>query len=68
MATKVDPSGKIRMEEHIKIPPGGTPAPRIHFYDDTGGRTKKIHIGWVGAISTRAASVSYSSAARSAST
>jgi hypothetical protein len=36
------------MEEHIKIEPGGTPCPRIYYYDDTRGVTKKIHVGWFG--------------------
>jgi hypothetical protein len=36
------------METHIKIEPGGSPAPRIHFYDDTRGPTGKVHIGWFG--------------------
>jgi hypothetical protein len=48
VATEVDPSGKVLMEEHIKIEQGGRPAPRIHFFDDTGGATTKIHIGWFG--------------------
>jgi hypothetical protein len=29
----VDASGKVLMEEHVKIAQGGTPAPRIHFYE-----------------------------------
>jgi hypothetical protein len=33
---RVESSGRIFMEEHIKIEQGGTPAPRIHFYDDHG--------------------------------
>jgi hypothetical protein len=48
VSTEVEPSGTVLMEEHVKIAQGGTPAPRIHFYDDTGGPTKKIHIGWFG--------------------
>lgn len=44
----VDPSGRIYMEAHIKLTPGGSPSPRIHFYDDTSGATGKIHIGWIG--------------------
>lgn len=48
VATEVSADGRMFMEEHIKIEQGGTPAPRIHFYDDTGGATKKVHIGWFG--------------------
>jgi hypothetical protein len=48
VSTEIDPSGKVLMEEHIKIEQGGHPAPRIHYYDDTGGETKKVHIGWFG--------------------
>lgn len=39
---------EIYMPAHIKIEPGGNPAPRIHFHDDTGGTTGKIHIGYFG--------------------
>lgn len=48
VAVDVDESGKILMEEHIKIEQGGTPCPRIHYYDDTRGTTGMIHIGWFG--------------------
>jgi hypothetical protein len=48
VSPEIDASGRILMEEHVKIEQGGTPAPRIHFYDDTSGPTKKIHIGWFG--------------------
>lgn len=48
VSTDVDPSGRVLMEAHIKIEPGGSPAPRIHFYDDTRRATGKIHIGWFG--------------------
>lgn len=36
------------MPAHIKIEQGGYPAPRIHFQDDTGGRTGQVHIGYFG--------------------
>ncbi len=39
---------KTYMPAHIKIEQGGYPAPRIHFYDDTGGPTGKVHIGYFG--------------------
>jgi hypothetical protein len=42
------PEGRVYMEAHIRIEMGGTPCPRIHFYDDTAGTTGKIHIGWFG--------------------
>lgn len=42
-------SGKISMLSHLKIAEGGGDlAPRVYFYDDTGGTTKKVHIGLVG--------------------
>ncbi len=39
---------KTYMPAHIKIEQGGYPAPRIHFHDDTGGSTGKVHIGYFG--------------------
>lgn len=44
----VDPSREVLMQEHIRIERGGTPSPRIHYHDDTRGRTGKVHIGWFG--------------------
>jgi hypothetical protein len=44
----VSESGLVYMPAHIKLDRGGYPAPRIHFHDDTGGATGKIHIGWIG--------------------
>jgi hypothetical protein len=48
ISNEVSPSGRMVMEEHIKIEQGGSPSPRIHYYDDTRGRTRKIHVGWFG--------------------
>lgn len=45
---EVNGEGRIYMEAHIKIEKGGSPAPRIHFYDDSQGETGKIHVGWLG--------------------
>lgn len=46
---RVDPSGRIFMEAHLKVSEGGGPlAPRIYFFDDTGGDTGKVHIGFFG--------------------
>lgn len=45
---EVDPSGRVFMPAHIKLRRTGTPAPRIHFYDDAGGATGKIWVGYVG--------------------
>ena len=46
---QVDRSGRIFMEAHLKVSEGGGPlAPRIYFYDDTGGDTGKLHIGFFG--------------------
>ncbi|MEI5005733.1 hypothetical protein RB202_11305 [Micrococcus yunnanensis] len=45
----VDSSGEITMLAHLKISEGGgNLAPRVYFYDDTNGATKKVHIGLVG--------------------
>ncbi len=46
--TNVERSGALYMPAHIKIEAGGSPAPRIHFVDDTAGATGKIHVGWLG--------------------
>lgn len=48
VSADVDPSGRTLMEAHIRIEKGGSPSPRIHYYDDTRGPTGKIHIGWFG--------------------
>lgn len=48
IAEEAVPDGRIYMESHIRIELGGTPCPRIHFYDDTSGATRKIHVGWFG--------------------
>ena len=46
---QVYPSGKIFMEAHLKVSEGGGQlAPRIYFYDDTSGKTRKIHVGFFG--------------------
>lgn len=45
---EVDPTGTVYMPAHIKIEKGGMPSPRIHFFDDTSGATKQIHVGWFG--------------------
>ncbi|GAA1636943.1 hypothetical protein [Actinoplanes couchii] len=42
------PGGRVYMPAHIKIQQGGSPCPRIHFHDDSGGTTGRIHIGYVG--------------------
>lgn len=47
--TAVDANGKVYMGAHLKISEGGgNLAPRVYFYDDTAGRTKSIHIGFIG--------------------
>lgn len=48
VSTFVEASGRVLMQEHIRIEKGGSPSPRIHYYDDTRGQTGKIHIGWFG--------------------
>ncbi len=42
-------SGQIEMQAHIQIQEGGGQhIPRLFFYDDTDGPTKKVHIGFLG--------------------
>lgn len=44
----VAPTGRLYMPAHVKIQQGGTPCPRIHFHDDSGGATGLVYIGYVG--------------------
>lgn len=45
----VQESGEITMLAHLKISEGGgNLAPRVYFYDDTGGPTRKVHVGFIG--------------------
>lgn len=44
----VVPAGKVYMEQHVKIDRGGHSAPRIHLYDDSGGPSQRIYIGYIG--------------------
>lgn len=45
----VDPSGELYMGAHLKISEGGgSLAPRVYFHDDTGGKTKRVHVGFIG--------------------
>ncbi|WP_337321786.1 hypothetical protein [Microbacterium istanbulense] len=47
--TAVHSSGEVTMLAHLKISEGGgNLAPRVYFYDDTSGPTKKVHVGLVG--------------------
>lgn len=46
--TQVAHGGTACMEEHVKLEKGSDPAPRIHFYDDTGGPTGKVYVGYLG--------------------
>lgn len=49
VAADVDLIGQILMLAHLKIAEGGgNLASRIYFHDDTGGKTGKIHVGFVG--------------------
>ena len=49
VSVEVDPSGVIEMQAHMKIAEGGgTDIPRIYFYDDTKGKTGKVHVGFFG--------------------
>lgn len=38
----------VFMGSHVRIGSGKPPAPRMHFYDDTAGRTGKVIVGYVG--------------------
>jgi|GEM_PF-3523314 len=44
----VNSSGRAYMEQHVKIDRGGQSAPRIHFYDDSGGPSQRIYVGYIG--------------------
>lgn len=44
----VDAAGIMVMAAHIKIERIGPLAPRVYFYDDTGGQSGKVHIGYIG--------------------
>jgi hypothetical protein len=46
--TEVATEGRVYMPAHIKLEPGGNPAPRIHFYDHHDGDQCQIFIGWLG--------------------
>lgn len=49
VSTDVDPSGSTLMLSHLKIAEGGgNLAPRVYFFDDTAGATKRVHVGFVG--------------------
>lgn len=49
VSTDVRSSGRIKMFPHLKIAAkGGENIPRIYFHDDAKGKTKKIHIGFIG--------------------
>jgi len=46
---EVDPSGRVYMAPHIRVgASGASPAPRLHFYDDTRGQTGQMHVGYIG--------------------
>ncbi len=40
--------GCAHVEEHIRLEKGSDPAPRVHYWDDTGGRTGKIYVSYLG--------------------
>jgi len=40
---------EVLMEAHVKVANGRGLAPRMHFYDDTGGLTGKVYVGYLGA-------------------
>jgi len=47
VSADIEPSGEIYMPEHIKLEKGSDPAPRIHFFDDT-GHSGDIYVGYIG--------------------
>ncbi len=47
VSSRVRNSGRITMEAHLKLS-NGSLAPRLYFYDDSGGRTGKVHVGYIG--------------------
>lgn len=49
VSLELDPSGRKVMYAHAKIQAkGGILIPRVFFHDDVVGKTKKIHIGFIG--------------------
>ncbi len=49
ISTDAVEGGIVFMESHLKIQIGGANnIPRVYFHDDTEGKTKKFHIGFVG--------------------
>ena len=46
--TTVSSDGSQLMEPHLKVFLVGADVPRMHFYDDTTGSTKKIIVGYLG--------------------
>ncbi len=47
VSKRVAAGGRIVMEAHLKLSNSGV-APRLYFYDDTGGTTGKVHVGYIG--------------------
>ena len=49
ISKRIENSGKMTMQAHLKIAPhGGQNIPRVFFYDDTTGETGLVHIGFIG--------------------
>ncbi len=47
VSSRVDPSGRVVMQSHLKLA-NGSMAPRLYFHDDTRGETGKVHVGYIG--------------------
>lgn len=47
ISSRVDSSGRIVMQSHLKLA-NGSMAPRLYFHDDTRGPTGKVHVGYIG--------------------
>jgi len=46
--TRIEPSGRLEMQAHLKIEATGKVRPRVFFHDDTEGETGLVHIGFIG--------------------
>lgn len=48
VAFEVDEAGSAVFVEHVRVESRGAAfAPRLHFYDDTSGKTGKVIVGYV---------------------
>lgn len=45
---EVAQEGRVYMEAHVNIVPGGWPAPRLHFLDNSTGAKPRVYVGYIG--------------------